>query len=205
VLHPHTFEALTDTLKEAVAALREAGVPFLLGGSFACWARGATEPQNDLDLMVKPGDAEAALAALEAAGMRIERPPEEWLFKAFNGDVMIDLIFCPAGLELTDEVFERADSVSVLAMTTPVMSLNDVLTTKLHALDEHSLDYTKLIGIARSLREQIDWPQLRARAGHSPYAKAFFTLVEELEIAPAAAHPARAARKVRVVSPSNGR
>ena len=39
--------------------------------------------------------------------MRPERPPEEWLFKAWNNDVMIDLIFHPAGLDMTDEVFER--------------------------------------------------------------------------------------------------
>jgi Uncharacterised nucleotidyltransferase len=203
VLHSDTFDALADTLKLAVAALRDAGVPFLLGGSFACWARGATEPQNDLDLMVRPSHAEAALAALEGAGMRTERPPEEWLFKAWNGDVMVDLIFCPAGLDISDEVFDRGDAMSVLAVTTPVMSLNDVLTTKLHALDEHSLDYTQLIGIARSLREQIDWSQLRSRAAHSPYAKAFFTLVEELGITPAPAgagsHPGRS-RRVRVVS-----
>jgi hypothetical protein len=207
VLHAHTFDELAATLKRAVAALREAEVPFLLGGSFACWARGATEPQNDLDVMVKPVDANAALAALESAGMRTERPPEEWLFKAWSGEVMIDVIFCPAGLEMTDEVFERADQLSVLAITTPVMALNDVLTTKLHALDEHALDYTRLIGIARSLREQVDWQQLRARAGHTPYAKAFFTLVQELGIAPAPAgagsHSGRAPR-VRVVS-SDGR
>jgi Uncharacterised nucleotidyltransferase len=206
VLHTDTFESLVATLKIAVAALRDAGIPFLLGGSFACWARGATEPRNDLDLMVKPQDAEHALAALEAAGMRTERPPEEWLFKAWHGDVMIDVIFCPAGLELTDEVFARGDTISVLAVTTPVMSLNDVMTTKLHALDEHSLDYTQLIGIARSLREQIDWQQLRSRAAHSAYAKAFFTLAEELGIAPAPAgtHHSGRSRRVRVVT-SDGR
>jgi Uncharacterised nucleotidyltransferase len=205
VLHNGAFESLVSTLKIAVAALRDAGIPFLLGGSFACWARGATEPQNDLDLMVRPDDAEAALAALEAVGMRTERPPEEWLFKAWHGEVMIDLIFHPAGLEMTDEVFERADMLSVLAVTTPVMAVDDVLMTKLQALDEHSLDYTQLLGIARSLREQIDWPQLRARAGHSPYARAFFTLVEELGVAPAPAgsHPGRS-RRVRVIA-SDGR
>src|SRR5437764_8763866 len=107
--HTETFQALTDTLKIAVATLRERELPFVLGGSLAAWARGGPEPQNDLDLMVKPADAEAALRALSEAGMRPERPPEEWLFKAWHGEVMIDLIFHPSGLEMTDEVFERAD------------------------------------------------------------------------------------------------
>jgi Uncharacterised nucleotidyltransferase len=201
MLHSETLEGLVDALKLAIATLREAEVPFLLGGSFAAWARGGPEPQKDLDLMVKPADAEAALKALTDAGMRGERPPEEWLFKAFHENVMIDLIFCPAGLAMTDEVFERAQWISVMSVSTPVMALDDVLTTKLNALDEHSLDYTQLLGIARSLREQIDWRLLRARCGDSPYAQAFFTLVQELGIAPAqAARPRQTSARVRVLN-----
>ena len=37
--------------------------------------------------------------------------------------------------------------------------------------------------IARSLREQIDWDELRRRTDESAYAKPFFTLVEELGLA----------------------
>jgi hypothetical protein len=202
VLHSETFESLADTLKLAVSTLRKAGIPFLLGGSFAAWARGGPEPQNDLDLMVKPADAEAALTALESAGLRPERPPEEWLFKAWHGEVMIDVIFHPAGLAMTDDVFERGETIPVLAVTTPVMSLEDMLTTKLHALDEHALDYSQLLGIARALRECIDWRQLRARTAGLPYARAFFTLVEELGIAPEAERSSRGrppTRRVRVI------
>jgi Uncharacterised nucleotidyltransferase len=195
-----SFDALTDTLKLGVASLRDAEIEFLLGGSLAAWARGGPRPENDLDLMVRPEHAQAALRALEQAGMRTERPPEEWLYKAYNGEVLIDLIFHPAGLPLTDDVFARADELAVLSVATPVMALEDMLLTKLNALDEHSLDYTSLLGIARALREQIDWPALQARAEGSPYAKAFFTLVQELEVAPASAKASRAAHEhVRVV------
>jgi hypothetical protein len=158
----------------------------MLGGSMAAWARGGPEPDNDLDLMVKPDHAQAALEALACAGMRVEFPPEEWLHKAWHGEVLIDLIFRPTGLELTDAVFERADMIPVMAVATPVMGLEDVLATMLYALDEHALDYSRLLAITRALREQIDWPSLRDRAAGSPYAKAFMTLVEELGIAPAA-------------------
>jgi hypothetical protein len=184
VRHAESFEALTRALKLAVATLRDARVPFLLGGSFAAWARGGPEPLNDLDLMVKPQDADTALGVLADAGMRTQRPPEGWLHKAWHQDVMIDLIFRPSGLEMTDEVFERAEEISVMAMATPVMALGDVLVTMLMAIDEHTLDYSRVLAIARSLREQIDWAQLRARTAHSAYAKAFFTLLEELDVTP---------------------
>lgn len=183
--HRDALNALIDTMKIAVAALREADVQFMLGGSMAAWARGGPEPDNDLDLMVAPDQAEAALEALSRAGMRVQRPPEEWLFKAWHGAVLIDLIFYPSGIELTAEVFGRAETIPVMAVGTPVMNLEDVLVTMLYALDEHSLDYSRLLAITRALREQIDWSGLRVRAVGSPYAKAFLTLVEELGIAPA--------------------
>jgi hypothetical protein len=204
VRHRDAFNALIETMKITVATLRDAEVQFMLGGSMAAWARGGPEPDNDLDLMVKPDHADAALEALAGAGMRIERPPEEWLYKAWLGEVLIDLIFCPSGLELTDEVFARGEAISVMAVTMPVMALEDALVTMLYALDEHALDYSRLLAITRALREQIDWTSLRRRAAGSPYAKAFMTLVEELGVAPAPAQ-ARDARageahsRVRVV------
>jgi Uncharacterised nucleotidyltransferase len=182
-----SFDAILGALKVCVATLREADVPFLLGGSLAAWARGAPQSYKDLDFMVRPSDAQRALAALAAAGMPTERPPEEWLVKAWCGDVLIDIIFRPSGLEVDDELFARADTISVKALSTPVMALEDILVTKLMALDEHELNYTQLIGIARALREQIDWDSLERRTAASPFAQAFFTLVRALGIAGAAA------------------
>lgn len=178
------FQALIDALKLVVATLRSQEISFALGGGLAAWARGGPVTQNDLDLMVKPDDAETALSALADAGMRTEHPPEEWLYKAWYGEVLIDLIFRPSGLEMTDDVLARADVIPVAAVATPVLALEDVLVTMLCAIDEHSLDYSRLIAIARSLREQIAWPALLARTEGSPYARAFFTLAEGLEIAP---------------------
>ena len=188
------------SLKTAVAALRDGDVPFLLGGSLATWARGGPESRHDLDFIVKPEDADRALELLEAAGMRPERPPEEWLFKAWDDDVLVDLIFEPRGLEVTDEVIERGEELHILGITIPVMALEDVLATKLLALDEHKLDYSALVLMTRALREQIDWEALRRRTQESPYARAFFALARELEIAPRA--PADGAR-VRLVEPES--
>jgi hypothetical protein len=182
-----SFEAILTALKVSVAALRAAEVPFLLGGSLAAWARGAPQSYKDLDLMVRPADAERAMNALGEAGMRTERPPEEWLVKAWCGDVLVDIIFHPSGLEIDDELFARAETISVNAVGMPVMALEDILVTKLMALEEHELNYTQLIGIARALREQIDWDSLERRTSTSPYAGAFFTLVRALGIAPAVA------------------
>ena len=179
-----SLPAMLDTLKRSAGALREAGVPFMLGGGLACWVRGGPESDHDLDLMVKPEDAEQALATLAAIGLRPEKPSEGWLFKAFDeDDVMVDIIFSPVGVAITDEVLARADMLEVEAQPMLVMTLEDVLVTKLLALDENSLDYQAVLQIARSLREQIDWEDVRVRSAGSAYAAAFFTLVEELGVA----------------------
>lgn len=177
---------LTDSLKRSVAALEGQGVPYLLGGGLGCWARGGPPSSNDIDLMVKPEDAERAQEALAEAGMRPETPPEQWLRKAWDGDILVDLIFEPSGMRIDDEVIARGEVLSVMAMQVRVMDLDDILTTKLMALDEHSADYRDLILITRSLREQIDWEPLRERTASSPFAQAFFALADGLEIATSA-------------------
>ncbi len=201
---PAETEQIAATLKRASAALREAEVPFLLGGSLASWARGGPETRHDLDLMIKPEDRDKAQQALINAGMRPEEPPEAWLVKAWDGDVLVDLIHGPSGLEITDEVIARGEELTVLGMDMRVMALEDVLTTKLMALTEHSLRYDGLLRIARALREQIDWDTVRSRTEDSPFARAFFVLAEGLGIlsegGPDGGHGGGRAR-VRVVTP----
>jgi hypothetical protein len=112
--------------------------------------------------------------------MRPERPPEEWLLKAWNGDVLVDLIHRAVGLPVTDEVLARADELSVFSLRMRVLSLEDVITSKLMALNEHELDYEPVLTIVRAVREQVDWQDVRARTSDSPYSRAFFALLAEL-------------------------
>jgi predicted nucleotidyltransferase len=192
------------TLKKAAAALREAEIPFLLGGSLASWARGGPETRHDLDIMLKHEDAERALEALEQVGMRPERPPEEWLVKAWDGDVLVDLIYWPKGLPIDDEVIARGEEMPVLSMTVRVMALEDVIATKLNAMTEHSLRYESLLSIVRALREQVDWQAVRERTEDSPFARAFFVMLEGLGIVDLPAEPPRRGATVRVVTSGPG-
>jgi Uncharacterised nucleotidyltransferase len=178
------FERLLETTKRAAAALRDAGIPFLLAGGLAVWARGGPQTEHDVDFLVKPEDAERAQAALAEIGMRPETPPEPWLLKAYDGDVMIDLIFDPNGGPIDASWFDRAEELEVKAMAMPVASLEDVLVTKLLSLSEQEPDYSDVLEIARAVREQIDWDEVRERTKEWPLAQAFFTLVEGLEIVP---------------------
>jgi putative nucleotidyltransferase-like protein len=181
-------DAMLDVLKKAAAVLRDADVPFALCGGIAAWARGGPASDHDIDLLVREHDAPRALDALAAAGFDTEVPPEGWLYKARDGDVLVDLIFRPTGISV-DAAFETAEQRNVYAVPMMVLSVDDMIVTKLLALTEHHLDYGPVLEWARSLREQVDWKSVRRRTDGSPFARAFFSLIEELEIVDAPHSP----------------
>ena len=58
------FEVILRTMKKAAGVLRDADVPFALGGGLAVWARGGAKTEHDVDFFVKEEDAERAQQAL---------------------------------------------------------------------------------------------------------------------------------------------
>jgi predicted nucleotidyltransferase len=178
-----TFEEMIDAMKDAVAVLQTHDIQFALGGGLAAWARGGPRSEHDVDLLIHQRDTDAALAAFEDAGMRTERPPEGWLVKAWHPNgTLVDLIFSPAGGPITEEALENAPEIEVMALRVRVIALEDLLMTKLLALNEQEPDFGSVLELARALREQIDWDDVRTRTESSPFARAFFTLVEGLGI-----------------------
>jgi Nucleotidyl transferase of unknown function (DUF2204) len=178
-----TFEEMILAMKDAVAVLQARDIPFVLGGGLAAWARGGPRSEHDVDLLIREQDAEEALVAFDETGMRTERPPEGWLVKAWHPNgTLVDLIYSPAGGPITDETIERAPLIEVMALRVRVSSLEDLMTTKLLALNEQEPEFGGVLELARALREQVDWDEVRDRTEASPFARAFFTLVEGLGI-----------------------
>jgi Uncharacterised nucleotidyltransferase len=178
-----TFEELIDAMKDAVGVLQRSEIPFVLGGGLSAWARGGPRSEHDVDFLVRPEDVETALAAFEEEGWKTERPPEGWLVKAWHRNgALVDLIYNPASGPITDELIERAPLAEVMAVRVHVSTLEDVMVSKLAALTEQEPNFGALLEWTRALREQIDWDEVRARSEASPFARAFFTLVEGLGI-----------------------
>ena len=179
-------QALRETLTRTAVALKRADVPFALAGGYAAWARGGPEPDHDADLVVLPADVDDAAGALADAGLDVERPPEDWLFKVFADGAMVDVIFELTGSPVTPEVIERATVLDVLSVHMPVMEATDVLVAKLNALSEQSCDYGKVLPVARALREQVDWDRLAGETRANDYAVACLWLMRRLGVAPEA-------------------
>jgi predicted nucleotidyltransferase len=178
-------EHLREALKRTAVALKDAGVPFALGGGYAGWALGGPEPEHDVDFLVAEQDAGRAEEVLAGSSLRVEHPPEDWLFKVYDGDAMVDLVFRVAGTPVDRDLLGRAQDVEVLSIRMPVLGATDLLVTKMLALSEHSCDYAKTLPSARALREQVNWEHVREQTAHNPYAAAFLVLLERLQVAPA--------------------
>jgi hypothetical protein len=176
---------LRSALKHSAAALKADGVPFALGGGYALWVRGAPEPVHDVDLVVAEEDVEAAVASLDGAGFRIERPPEDWLFKAYWGESLVDVLHKLRGITVTPDMVARAEETEVLGVRIPVLPATPIMVAKLHSLAENYGDFGSMLPAFRAVREQLDWDEIRREVADRPFAEAFLFLLERLEIAPA--------------------
>src|ERR671938_1507848 len=171
-----------EALKRVAVSLKQSGLRFALAGGYAGWAHGAPEPVHDVDFVVARDDAEQAYAVLENAGLRVVQPPEDWLFKVFTDGTMVDVAYRLNSSPVDMVVLDRAEEMEVLSIVMPVLSATDVLTSKLNALDEHYCDYSKLLPVARALREQVDWDLVRADTADNDFAVAGLFLLDRLRI-----------------------
>jgi len=174
--------ALREALKAAGVALKQADVPFALCGGFAAWVRGAPEPSHDVDFVVPPGNADAAREALADAGFDVVQPPEDWLFKAFRGEAMVDVILRLSGEPITEADVEDSDELDVLSVRLPVLPATELLVSRLTPLSEHYCDLAPQLAVARALREQVDWDEVARRTAANPFARAFLFLLGELDV-----------------------
>src|SRR5262249_24440852 len=80
--------------RRALVTLRDANIPFLVGGSYALEAYTEIDrPTKDLDVFVQPSDCPAALAVLARAGYATEVVFPHWLAKVYSDDDYLDVIF----------------------------------------------------------------------------------------------------------------
>jgi hypothetical protein len=174
---------LRSALKQSASALKADGVPFALGGGYALWVSGAPEPVHDVDMVVPESDVEAAVTSLSAAGFRIDRPPEDWLFKAYLDDHLVDVLHRLAGVPVDRQLIETATETEILGVRIPVLPPTHIMIPKLLSLSEHYADFAALLPSFRAVREQLNWDEIVPAVSGHPFAEAFLLLLERLGVA----------------------
>jgi hypothetical protein len=181
-----TRRELREALKTVAVVLKEGEAPFALAGGYAIWARGGPEPDHDVDFLIAEDDVARVAAALVEQGLDVVQPPEDWLFKVFVSDAMVDILFRINGEPVPRDRFDTVDSIEVESVEMPVLSATALMSDKLNALEEHACDLTKVLPSARAVREQVDWSQVAEETRDNDFAVAAMFLLERLGIASAA-------------------
>src|SRR5436305_320417 len=80
--------------RASMETLREANVPFLVGGAYAFGIyTGISRDTKDFDLFLRPADVDRALTTLSTAGYDAEKTFPHWLAKVRCGEHVIDFIY----------------------------------------------------------------------------------------------------------------
>jgi hypothetical protein len=173
---------LREALKLVAVTLKQGGVPFALAGGYALWARGGPEPDHDVDFVVAEDDAARAAEVLAEQDLEVVDPPEDWLFKVYVQDAMVDLLFRTNGVPMTRAVLAEVDEIEVESVGMPVLSATVLMDQKLNALEEHACDFGQVLPVARAVREQVDWDEVRRATADNDFAVAFLVLLERLGV-----------------------
>jgi predicted nucleotidyltransferase len=161
-------QALAEALGDAVGAFERAGIPYLLIGGLASAVLGRPRCSSDIDLLVAPDVAPRALDALARAGFATEVTNPAWLYKAFRGGVLVDLLFKTVGdIYLDREMLRRSSLYSFLGTRVRVIPPEDLLVITAIVHDEETPRHWH-DALALLRRPDIDWSYLVERAQHGP-------------------------------------
>jgi predicted nucleotidyltransferase len=154
--------------RKSMAALQDASVPFLIGGSYVVEAyAGVSRRSKDFDLYVRPHHVDAAIDALARAGYKTEKTFPHWLAKAGCGQDYIDLIFRAGnGLcDVDDSWFERAQDDELLGLQVQLCAPEEMIWMKAYIMERERFDGADIAHILQSYAEKLDWPHLVRRFG----------------------------------------
>jgi predicted nucleotidyltransferase len=153
-----------DVLRDAISALEDKDIPYLLMGGISSATFGRPRGTNDIDLFVRPESARTTLEALAAAGFTTDETDPLWLFKGFKHDILVDVIFRSSGdIYLDDEMLARARVVDIQGCAARVIAPEDLLIIKALAADEHiPHHWHDALGVITG--SDLDWDYLVSRA-----------------------------------------
>ena len=173
-----------EIYRAALETVREAGVPFMLGGGFALATyTGRWRDTKDIDFYIKPENRGTVVDALSKAGFGdyFSRLPYDrgWIYRSTRNEVIVDIIWSMANRRaaVDDEWFERAGTVVLRGEKLLVLPREEFMWCKLYILQRDHCDWTDLFSLLYVDAEQIDWEHLLDRLGEDePLLKALLTV-----------------------------
>jgi len=166
--NPELADRFNRVLGETVEAMEESGLKYVFIGGIASGGLGRPRSTHDIDVFVRPEDAELALRALSKRGFRTEKTDPQWLYKGFKENILVDIIFKSKGeIYLDHEMYQRMIKAEFHGKQLSLVAPEDLIIIKALAHSEvtpgHWHDALALLSHAT-----IDWEYLIKRARKAP-------------------------------------
>ncbi len=151
-------------LGEAVDAIEAQQIPYVLMGGMVSRAAGRPRDTHDIDLLVRPDNADNAMECLRSAGFITRETEPQWLYKAVKDGALVDVLFRASGdVLLDDDMVERATIRDFAGHRARVMAVEDLVVIKALSHREHTprhwFDALALLSTC-----QVDWDYVLTRA-----------------------------------------
>jgi hypothetical protein len=165
---PHVSGAASTFYGDSLDTLDRAGVPYLVGGSYA-FARYCeiARDTKDFDVFLLPADVPRARVAFEEAGYETELPFPHWLGKVHRGETFIDLIFSSGnGIARVDHLwFHHAVDADVWGRRVRLCPAEEMIWSKAYVQERERFDGADVLHLLRALGPTLDWNRLLERFG----------------------------------------
>ena len=157
-----------EVLADCVRVMRESGLPHAFMGGLASTVYGRERNTHDLDVFVRPEDAESTLEVLAAAGYRTEKSNPDWIFKATKRGLLVDVIYRGTdGAVFDEEMQKRARVTEFRGSRLPIVAPEDLLALKLAAFREDTArQWYDCLAVLET--QELDWDYLCRRAARRP-------------------------------------
>lgn len=163
-------ETYRQVLADCVQVMARSGIPHAFMGGLASTIYGRVRSTHDLDLFVRPDDAERTLSALAGAGYQTEKSNPDWIYKATKRGLLVDVIYTGSdGAVFDAEMAEHVRMETHEGITLPVVSPEDLICLKLAAFREDTArQWYDCLALLEHVPE-LDWDYLVRRASRRPY------------------------------------
>ena len=159
---------INSTLFATLDTIEEKDIPYALIGGIAVKELGRPRVTHDIDIFVKPDDADYVLKILEDKGFEIEKRDPFWLYKAWKGNVLVDVIFRSCGdIYFEEEVRSHVRRIPYQGRFINAISPEDFIVIKSAAHQEDNPHHWH-DALAVLTQGNLDWEYLLKRSRHSP-------------------------------------
>jgi predicted nucleotidyltransferase len=169
--HDHNLSdllSLEKILFETIDIIEKSHIPYALIGGVAVKNLGRPRITHDIDLFVRPDDAQRILNVLESNGFTSQQRDPFWLFKAWKENILVDIIFKSSGdIYFDEEVQTHVRRCPYLGRWVNSISPEDFLIIKAAAHQEHNPHHWH-DALAVLKQGNLDWDYLLRRSKHAP-------------------------------------